>query len=147
MTTSASSVAKYILHYFQKKNSSINNLKLQKLLYYSQAWHLALNDTPLFSDRIEAWVHGPVVPSVFREYKAFRWSPIIPPAGACELDDQAAKHIDEVLSAYEGFSSWDLARLTHSESPWKAARAELAPDVPSSRPISHDSMKRYYSQL
>ncbi|HUZ03805.1 MAG TPA: type II toxin-antitoxin system antitoxin SocA domain-containing protein, partial [Acidobacteriaceae bacterium] len=60
--TSASDIAKYFIASFQKKNKAISNLKLQKLLYYAQAWHLALYGSPLFSDSIEAWVHGPVVP-------------------------------------------------------------------------------------
>lgn len=76
--TTASIIAKHILGACKAKQDFITNLKLQKLLYYSQAWHLAIYDEPLFQDRIEAWVHGPVVPSVFREYRSFRWSPIWP---------------------------------------------------------------------
>ena len=53
------------------------NLKLQKLVYYAQAWHLALRDVPLFEEDFEAWVHGPVIPALYQEYKKFGWRPIL----------------------------------------------------------------------
>ena len=65
------SVANYLLSYAKKRNSSVDNLKLQKLLYYAQAWHLVFRGKPLFRERIEAWVHGPVVPLIYREYRKY----------------------------------------------------------------------------
>ena len=49
----------------------ISNLKLQKLVYYAQGFHLALYDEPLFLEAIEAWTHGPVVPDLYRHYKKY----------------------------------------------------------------------------
>src|SRR6266446_3445682 len=74
--TTASILAKYIIASCSDDGKSVTNLKLQKLLYYAQAWKLALHGKPLFNDRIEAWVHGPVVPVVFREYRDFKWAPL-----------------------------------------------------------------------
>ena len=145
MIESASNLAQYIIAHFFAKNEEINNLKLQKLLYYCQAWHLALHEKPLFEDRIEAWVHGPVVPNVFREYKSFRWSPV-KANGLYNPNPEAKSHIDEILAAYGHFSSWDLERLTHNDAPWKEARGGLPPDVPSNNVISHESMKNFYRQ-
>jgi uncharacterized phage-associated protein len=146
MAETASNIAKHILARFNAKGAPINNVKLQKLLYYTQAWHLAHFDTPLFADPIEAWVHGPVIPAVFREYKYFRWSPITASV-SYQPSFNVAYHVDHVLSVYGDFSSWDLERMTHNESPWKEARAGLAPDVPSTAIISHESMKTFYSAL
>lgn len=64
-------VAKFFIHLANETGSYISNLKLQKLVYYAQAWHLALHDTPLFEDDFEAWVHGSVVPSSIRNIKNF----------------------------------------------------------------------------
>jgi|HubBroStandDraft_2_1064218.scaffolds.fasta_scaffold322050_2 uncharacterized phage-associated protein len=64
-TITASNLARYILSYFHEKGSPINSLKLQKLIYYGQAWSLALYDKPIFTEPVEAWVHGPVIYSVF----------------------------------------------------------------------------------
>jgi uncharacterized phage-associated protein len=145
MIETASNVAKYILANFQTKGTPINNLKLQKLLYYSQAWRLAIKEAPLFADRIEAWIHGPVVPPVFGEYKHFGWSPISTVNGAeLLLFRDSVAHIDEVLAAYGQLSAWDLERLSHSEDPWREARAGLAPDAPSKNVISNESMMKFY---
>ena len=142
MKHTASNVAKYLIASFQKKDKEISNLKLQKLLYYAQAWHLALYSTSLFDEKIEAWVHGPVVPGVFREYKPFGWNPIdvqgvIPP-------EEVRFHIKEVIRAYGHFDAVTLERMTHRESPWRDARGTLAPDAPSKSVISHPAMKKYY---
>lgn len=142
---SASEFAKYFIASFQRKNKAISNLKLQKLLYYAQAWHLALYDRPLFSDDIEAWVHGPVVRAVFREYKPFGWKPIqIDRAIVQTFDEAEMDHLKEVARVYGKFDSIDLERMTHHEAPWRDARGNLAPDEPSNRVIKHEAMKKYY---
>lgn len=141
----ASEVAKYFIVSSQRKNKPISNLKLQKLLYYAQAWHLVLQDRPLFSDDIEAWVHGPVVPAVFREYKPFGWRPIqIDSTIAQKFDETTIDHLKEVVRVYGKFDAIDLERLTHQETPWKDARGNLAPDEPSNRVITREAMKKYY---
>ena len=48
---------------------SMSHKKLQKLCYYAQAWYVTIKNKPLFEDDIEAWVHGPVVPSLYSQYK------------------------------------------------------------------------------
>jgi uncharacterized phage-associated protein len=125
----------------------ITNLKLQKLLYYGQGWYLALNGgQSLFDDQIEAWVHGPVVPIVFRKYRDFKWSKLPAQTPLNDLPSNVSEHIDEVLSVYGHLSPWDLERMTHSEDPWKEARGMLPPDMPSNVPITHESMTRYFAR-
>ncbi|MGA8142178.1 MAG: type II toxin-antitoxin system antitoxin SocA domain-containing protein, partial [Desulfobaccales bacterium] len=64
-------VAKYFLSLTDEESGElISNLKLQKLVYYAQGFHLVFYDTPLFSERIEAWTYGPVVPDLYHEYKS-----------------------------------------------------------------------------
>jgi uncharacterized phage-associated protein len=81
----ASWLAPHIVYWFSSKKQQIDNLKLQKLLYYTQAWHLAIFGTPILAEQIEAWVHGPVIPDVFRLYRDCRWNsiPATVPAGTC----------------------------------------------------------------
>jgi len=121
----------------------ITNLKLQKLLYYTQAWHLALTGAPFFGEPIEAWIHGPVVPSEFRRFREFRWNPIDTAGTPC-TEERACQHIAAVLDVYGGFSATQLERLTHSEDPWKNARCGLDLDTPSRNVISQTSMREYY---
>ncbi len=143
-TSTADRVAEAIINLSHERNSPISNLKLQKLLYYSQAWYLAIFKNPLFDEEIEAWVHGPVVPRVFSRYRICRWSSI--PAGdTLGVSNRVSRHLKEVWHTYGQFNAYELERMTHSEEPWKRARAGLEPDESSHNVITKDAMMRYYS--
>lgn len=118
---------------------------LQKLLYYVQAWHLAITDEPLFSDQVKAWEHGPVVPSVriARKDQATRRAAAQDLSGI-ELSETASSLIDLVIGAYGSMSAEELSALTHAELPWMEARGDLPPEAPSTEPISHETMARFY---
>jgi uncharacterized phage-associated protein len=124
----------------------ITNLKLQKLLYYAQAWNLVLHDKMLFSENLEAWVHGPVVARVFGDFKEYRWKPI-DCVGEHPEEESVREHLSEVLNVYGGYTATQLERLTHQEPPWREARGSLAPDEPSRNVIPLKTMKDYYSSL
>jgi len=144
MTYRASQVAETIIDLSRKRAiSDLTNLKLQKLLYYCQAWHLALNDTPLFSEEIEGWIHGPAVPRVFGEFKEYRWS-VIARAVTPVQDAAVIHHVNEVLALYGKYGATQLERLTHSEQPWIQARRGLSPDEPSRNVIPKNHMKLFY---
>ncbi|EIE4349702.1 DUF4065 domain-containing protein, partial [Listeria monocytogenes] len=64
-------MAGYIINYCKEKNYVINNLKLQKLLYYAQAKSLVEKSRPLFKENIEKWKLGPVVPEIYHLYKNY----------------------------------------------------------------------------
>ena len=69
-------IADYFVRLANETGDYISNLKLQKLVYYAQAWYLAISDEALFEEDFEAWVHGPVIPELYQEYKSFGWRPI-----------------------------------------------------------------------
>jgi uncharacterized phage-associated protein len=147
MVPHALDVAKHIIDTFASEGKPITNLKLQKLLYYGQARNLGLRNEPLFRDQIEAWVHGPVVPSVFAEYRGFRWRPITGVSlDRAPLTKKSTEHIDELISVYGDFDGPTLERMTHGEDPWKLARLGLSPDASSNNVISLESMKQSYQQ-
>ena len=75
--STADRVAARLVNFSHEHGSPVSNLKLQKLLYYAQAWHLAFFGAPLFDEDFEAWVHGPVVPRVFRCYRSFQWAQLL----------------------------------------------------------------------
>jgi uncharacterized phage-associated protein len=113
---SAGEVAKYII-----KSLPVDNLKLQKLLYYSQAVHLVLNNkTPLFPELIEAWDYGPVVPQIYREYKSYGLEiiPVPQDLNPPNLTAGEIVPIDMVLDYYGNMSGVALISQTHQESPW-----------------------------
>jgi uncharacterized phage-associated protein len=142
--TTANKVADYLIRFSHEHGNLVSNLALQKLVYYAQAWHLALKDNPLFDDKIEAWVHGPVVPSVYHRFKKHRWNPIPDQPDDPGLGKSVKDHLDEVMEVYSGFSASQLELMTHKELPWKEARGDIAMDDPSTAEISHASMKAFY---
>jgi uncharacterized phage-associated protein len=116
----------------------MSNLKLQKLVYYAQGFAFALLDTPLFPQCIEAWIHGPVVPALYHEYKNYGTDAIPSPR---ELDfskyDQETRHLlDEVYAVYGQFAAWKLRNMTHQEPPWCM--------TPAGQEITHDALRAYF---
>ena len=100
---------------------TISNLKLQKMLYYMQGFHLAFFGTPLFEEEIKAWQYGPVVPSVYEEYKRYESKAIDLPEGpVIELTEDEEAVFDNVYDEYNQFSAVALMKMTHKESPWSS---------------------------
>jgi uncharacterized phage-associated protein len=121
-------------------------MKLQKLVYYSQAWSLVWDDRELFTDRIEAWANGPVCPEL---YHAHRGSFVVSTVGgnADNLDYIGKETIDAVLGVYGDKTAKWLSDLTHSEDPWIEAREGLDPGERCSRQITPAAMVEYYGSL
>lgn len=119
------STALEIATYFLSKDdveagNFISNLKLQKLLYYAQGYHLALFDKPLFRDPIVAWAHGPVVKVVYQKYKRYKDRSIPPPQKVqFKIKKETREFLDEVYKVIGQFSAWKLRDMTHQEQPWK----------------------------
>lgn len=138
-------VAKWILASIDRDaGDSITPLKLQKLVYYAQAWSLALRDAPLFDEEMRAWAHGPVAESVFQQYRGYGWDAIPAPEDVPELAAEDQEHISEVLDVYGDFSAKQLERMTHAEPPWKDARGDLPPEARSNAIIPKGAMAEYY---
>jgi uncharacterized phage-associated protein len=135
-------VASLILEVAANHGDVLTNLKLQKLLYYVQAWYLALHDRPLFAEKFEASDLGPIEPTAFREFSAFVDQPIRLWVRNLEPPKAIRSHIEEVLEVYGRFSAFDLERLARDEEPWKAARLSL--ENRGSATISNDVMKQFY---
>lgn len=114
----------------------ISNLKLQKLVYYAQGFHLALYDRPLFPEAIAAWTHGPVVPELYEYYQKSGNGAIPCPTEIdfTRYDEETRSLLDEVYSVFGQFSAWKLRNLTQAEYPWQAASSTRSP-------IAHRSIK------
>jgi len=135
-------VASYIL----EKLSKITSMKLQKLLYYCQAWSLVWDEKPLFEEKVEAWANGPIVREVFNKHrKEFFVNKL--PGDSSKLTDTQKDTINSVLKYYGDKSSQWLSDLTHKEDPWENAREGLAPGERGNNEITLASMMEYYSSL
>lgn len=120
-------VAKWFLSYNKIMMDSggaeyISNLKLQKLLYYAQGIFLAVTGAPLFSEDIQAWTHGPVVPVVYHAYKENGDQGILPPQNfdLSIFSDEESELLTEVYNEFGQYSAWKLRNMTHEETPWKS---------------------------
>ncbi len=140
----AQDVANMLLSWANRDGDLITNLKLQKLVYYIQAWHLVHFKKPLFNDVIEAWDLGPVIPTLYRCFKKFRYSAIKYTNTGNEQDAFTKKQLEYLVIAYDTFikySAHELVNMSHNETPWKIAFEKT------DKIISHKSMKDYYSKL
>ncbi|MGH3933066.1 MAG: Panacea domain-containing protein [Pseudonocardiaceae bacterium] len=128
------------------RTGPVTTMKLQKLVFYSQAWHLAFTGSPLFPETIQAWARGPVVPELHhqhrRRYQVADW----PTGQPDRLDPVETRTVTWVVDKYGGFSAEALSRMTHQEVPWIVARASAAEGEHSSEPISHDQMRAFYAR-
>jgi uncharacterized phage-associated protein len=136
-------VAAYIL----SRRSPMTAMKLQKLVYYCQAWSLVWDDAPLFSERIEAWANGPVVRELYEQHRgAFRLKQLRlgnPDA----LSGTERETVDAVLGFYGDKPSQWLSDLTHQEAPWRDARKGIAPGASCDREITPAAMVEFYGAL
>ena len=146
---SALSIAHYIIDYCNQRGRGISNLKLQKILYFVQAEFLVStpDNSPCFRDRIEAWDFGPVVPSVYHQYKRFGSSTIparmndvlVPYYESIDYKDQIM--IDAIVDSSFNYSASELVDITHHQAPWRNAYRRGFNNV-----ISNDSILNYFQE-
>lgn len=139
-------VAKYILNRIGK---DISTFKLQKLVYYSQAWSLVWDEKPLFPNKIFAWANGPVCKDLYEQHRGYfninEKTLIKGDASILTLPEKET--IDTVIESYARFTGQELSNLTHTEMPWIKAREGLAIGERGEREISLDDMTDYYSGI
>ncbi|MBD2195916.1 MULTISPECIES: Panacea domain-containing protein [Calothrix] len=138
-------VARYFIvkAYEDGIEAEMTNMKVQKLLYYSQSLHLALYDEPLFDEEIQAWRYGPVCPPAYRFYSEFEANQLPVPSKdfLLQISDEQKKLLAEIWEYFGGYHAYRLSDMTHGEFPWKKARKGLPPQASSTEPIRFEDMK------
>lgn len=138
-----------VASYIMSKVKQCTTMKLQKLLYYCQAWYLVWNERPLFRENIEAWANGPVIRELYNYHKGlFTITESMMNLGnPNRLSKEQMEDVDSVLKAYAPRSSQWLIEQTHLEKPWQEARKGLSPNERGHVVITHAAMAEYYSSL
>ncbi len=129
---------------------SMTHKKLQKLCYYAQAIYIAISDNELFGEDFEAWVHGPVSPKLYKEYKNYGFFRISKEKKMPEKiahNDKIRQFLEVIYRAYGRKDGDELENLTHREMPWINARRGLHYNENSSNKISKEDMKIYYRKI
>jgi len=128
----SSDVANAILDRAHERAISVSPLKLQKLMYYCQGYFLASHGKRLFNEDVQAWKHGPVVESVYHQYKSLVRLPIphISTGVYLSSSESVKDMIDYVLDSLGNLGGWALRNKTHNEKPWiesyKASCSEIS---------------------
>jgi len=139
-------VAAYIISK-QPKSHPLTAWKLQKLVYYAQAWSLVWNEEPLFKEPIFAWANGPVVKELYKQHKGQFSVPKIAHGHPDYLSVKQKDAVNRVLNAYGDKTAQWLSDLTHTEQPWIEARSGLEPSERGEVVISLAIMHEYYSSI
>lgn len=126
------------------KLGPIDAMKLEKLVYYVQAWHVAIYDDPAFDEPIEAWRDGPVVDRLYQQHRQRRTVSSWPSGDAGRLGDTENTVVKAIVGVYGDLSGDDLSQLTHSEGPWVSARRGYEPHERSRQVITHSALRAYY---
>ena len=135
----------------------MSHLKLQKLVYYVQAYHLAYFGQPIIEDDFEAWVHGPVsrkLYDVVKEHSLLYTDVGYKNEGGetpdikiqALLTEEQLELLGDVLSEYAQIKGLQLENLTHSELPWQKARVNYGSGDRCNVIIPKDVMKNYYRE-
>lgn len=172
MPASAVAVANELLRIAaDKKIDDITPVKLQKLLFFAQGWHLALTDLPLIDEQFEFWPYGPVAPTAYFAFKDFSGNPIEGPAvkyllsdwthaepvipdlesdfeGTAEEREYARNLLARVLDIYGRFSATKLSNMSHAAgSPWDRVRSDWKGSPPRGTDIPVPLMKEHFRSL
>lgn len=144
---SANQVADFFLAFAKEHGDYISQLKLQKMVYYADAWYLVNNGEPLIEEDFEAWVHGPVVRSLYTRFKDYRWNPISEEVDFPDIDASQKEHLEEIYDVFGKYSGYELEQMTHDERPWVEARGSCAPDEACENLISKETMLKFYTEV
>lgn len=149
-------IANFFILKAQEEGIRLSPLKLMKLVYIGYGWAAAILDLKLFEEPIEAWTHGPVIPSLYHEFKGFRSSGIDRLALNYDLDSQESKTpaipkeeelftlLEIVWDVYKRFSGWDLRDKTHEHgTPWSKVNKQKKED---SRTIPFEPIRDHFAQ-
>lgn len=155
-------ICRYVIGYSNDKDYGISNLKLQKILYFIQAYFLISkpNNAPCFKEKIEAWDFGPVVAEAYHQYKQYGSCDIPNVTSYIELDknniwntkrieftppniaNDDKKLINAVIDKFKNYSATDLVTITHHQDPWCNA---YNPKYPHNE-ITPEAIRTYFDE-
>lgn len=138
-------VANWFINFVDRDaGDTITHLKLQKLIYYAEAWFLAHFDRSLIEEDLQAWTHGPVSPSVYAHYKNCGWDALAQEKPK-KLPDEVGGFLASVYKEYGQFTAKKLESMTHAEAPWKLTRGNLPLEARCEDPIDKLVMRNFYA--
>ncbi len=156
MKLTASNVARYFLYKAKDttQQHEIDSMKLNKLVYIAYGWYAGLKGKPLFEELPQVWKYGPVVPSVYHEFKHFGRAPIDPEEegfkdpGLFITDPDVWEFLDKIWEVYGKYTAIELSQRTHRKgTPWDIMWNHRGGMTTYSLDIPFEEVKKYYRDL
>ena len=169
MPYDARAIANYFLDLAETRGETLSPLKIQKLVYFANGWHLALRNSPIIDEQIEAWPYGPVIPSLYRAFREYGDQPITGRAKRVvtefhdtwtmshstfqpSIDDERGwrseftkTFLDRIWDTYDPYTAIQLSNMTHQEgTPWHTVFVEYNGEIPKGTDIPQSLMKEYF---
>lgn len=142
---SAIVIALWFIKRFEKDDLEVSELKIQKLLYFSEAWNQFFTNKELFKENIEAWSSGPVVPSVFYSLKEFNSKDSLEElTEGQELKKDVIELLEDVYETYANISDEALTQYVQRELPWIEARIGFEIEERCHNVIPKNKIKNYF---
>ena len=159
MSYDGRAVANFVLDACASSGRQITNLSLQKIVYFCHVWSLIELGRPLVKHQFEAWQYGPVLQSLYREFKAFDRTPIstratgIDPATGAKrvavgmFDAETENLLRRVVNSYSRLSAGQLVDLSHVEGgPWHVVWNHQGSVNPGMK-IDDRTIKNFYGKV
>lgn len=148
MTYSARRIANYFI---KISNYDVTPLKILKLVYIAHGWCLAITDSPLIDEPIEAWKYGPVIQDLYDSFKHYGNQFITElaryPYEEDEISTEYSKFLNKIWETYGEYTGVQLSNLTHKEgTPWYKVWNQNKPHTGSYK-INNELIKEYYKSL
>lgn len=169
MAHTAKAVANHILDLAEAEGVEITPMKLQKLVYFAHGWHLAILNSPLINEQVECWKYGPVIRSLFHEFKEFGLDPITRRAVEHHFESDPASRrfkawsstaelhnpseetlglIKDVWQVYKIYSAVKLSNMTHlPDTPWTEINEKYQGNPPKGTDIPQELIQAYFQNL
>ena len=136
-----------VVAFVLERQGSMTTWKLQKLVYYCQAWSLVWDDDILFPEEIEAWANGPVVRELYNAHRSKYRISCLRKGHPKSLTETQRKTVDAMLAFYGDRSPQWLSDLTHMETPWQSARQGFPDGMRGNTIIPKEALAEYYGSL
>lgn len=146
-TSASKELADFLIVESRERGDLLTPLKLQKLMFYADAWNMALYDQELTAERFQAWVHGPVALSQYHRFKENRWHPILDEIERPDVSNAKETHLCEIVDIFGVETGPALEVMTHQELPWIEARGGLSDNQPCNTYIDKSTTKVFYAAL
>lgn len=149
---SAAQIAKLLIELAEQDRDvdqePMTHMRLQKLLYYVQGWSIARRGVKAFDEHIEAWEHGPVVPTLYRALKDSGRQPVtVDQLEDGQVDSELRSFVASVWADYRSHSTIRLRNMTHTESPWKDAWEKRRLPNRCQEEITEEAFRKYFSTI